>query len=169
MTDAAPRGQAEGPSAAISGATFAAKLDHLFKTVHPASRGPFTYAEVAEGIRLANEEAQRQGREAGRNLTASAIQQLRTNANKNPTYPTIKALADFFGVKAGFFFDEADAEADSARIALLAAMRDQGVKKVALRANGLSTESLHMLSTVIEQARRLEGLPGDEEGLDLDN
>ncbi|MEU2021804.1 hypothetical protein ABZ565_06515 [Streptomyces sp. NPDC016469] len=38
-------------------------------------------------------------------------------------------------------------------------MRDQNVLRVALRADGLSTSSLNMVSTVIEQARRLEGMP----------
>lgn len=28
--------------------TFAQLLDHLFREVHPPSRGPYTYAEVAE-------------------------------------------------------------------------------------------------------------------------
>lgn len=33
---------------------FAQLLDHLFQKVHPAARGPYTYAEVAEGIRQAS-------------------------------------------------------------------------------------------------------------------
>ncbi|MDJ0460194.1 helix-turn-helix domain-containing protein [Streptomyces sp. H27-C3] len=137
-----------------AGHTFAQLLDHLFREVHPPARGPYTYTEVAEGIQEAS------GGE-GKGLTASAIQQLRTGAKKNPTRHTIKALAGFFGVPAGYFFDEETAERARAEIAVLAAMRDQGVRTVALRANGLSTESLQMLSAVIEQARRLEGLPGD--------
>ncbi|MDV9173045.1 helix-turn-helix transcriptional regulator [Streptomyces sp. W16] len=132
--------------------TFAQLLDYLFKEVHPDNRGPFTYAEVAEGIQEAS------GSE-GRGLTASAIQQLRTGAKKNPTRHTIKALADFFGVPAGYFVDEEAAQRTRAEIAVLAAMRDQNVRTVALRANGLSTETLQMVSAVIEQARILEGLP----------
>lgn len=144
--------------------TFAELLDHLFKEVHPPERGPYTYAEVAKAIQKTS------GGES-RGLTASAIQQLRTGVKKNPTRHTIKALADFFGVPAGYFFDEATTERAKAEIRLLAAMRDQDVRKVALRANGLSVDSLKMLSTVIEQARRLEGLPGDAmtENLDLDD
>ncbi len=46
-------------------------------------------------------------------------------------------------------------------------MRDQDVRKVALRANGLSVDSLKMLSTVIEQARKLEGLTTDDSAHDL--
>ncbi|MDX6352863.1 MAG: hypothetical protein QOF84_7653 [Streptomyces sp.] len=135
--------------------SFAQRLDHLFTEVHPPSRGSFTYAEVAAAIQEASGDA-------GKGVSASAIQQLRTGARSNPKMDTIQALADFFGVSPSYFFDDEEAERTEAEIKLAAAMRDGKVRQVALRANGLSTESLHMLSTVIEQARRLEGLPGDD-------
>jgi transcriptional regulator with XRE-family HTH domain len=132
---------------------FAELLDYLFREVHPKGRGPYTYAEVAQGIRETS----------GVTISASAIQQLRTGTNTNPKMQTIKALAAFFGVPAGYFFDEQVAERTRAEIQVVAAMRDHEVRRVALRASGLSTSSLHMLNTVIEQARRLEGLPGGQE------
>jgi transcriptional regulator with XRE-family HTH domain len=131
--------------------TFAELLDYLFKEVHPKGRGPYTYAEVSQGIRDTS----------GVAISASAIQQLRTGTNSNPKMQTIRALASFFGVTPGYFFDEEEAERQRAEIQLVAAMRDQEVRRVALRANGLSTSSLHMLNTVIDQARRLEGMPDD--------
>ncbi|MGI5041771.1 Secondary metabolite protein, partial [Streptomyces sp. JAC128] len=76
---------------------------------------------------------------------------------------TIRALAGFFGVNPGYFFDEEEAERQRAEIQLVAAMRDQGVRRVALRANGLSASSLNMVNTVIDQARRLEGMPDEAE------
>ncbi|MBP0456130.1 Secondary metabolite protein [Streptomyces montanisoli] len=132
---------------------FAELLDYLFREVHPKGRGPYTYAEVSQGIRES----------AGVAISASAIQQLRTGTNTNPKMQTIRALAGFFGVKPGYFFDEEEAERQRAEIQVVAAMRDQGVRRVALRANGLSTSSLHMLNTVIDQARRLEGMPDDSD------
>ncbi|MFD9403092.1 Secondary metabolite protein [Streptomyces sp. NPDC060011] len=131
--------------------TFAELLDYLFKEVHPKGGGPYTYAEVSQGIRDTS----------GVAISASAIQQLRTGTNSNPKMQTIRALAGFFGVNPGYFFDEEEAERQRAEIQLVAAMRDQEVRRVALRANGLSTSSLHMLNTVIDQARRLEGIPDD--------
>lgn len=131
--------------------TFAELLDYLFREVHPKGRGPCTYAEVAQGIRDTS----------GVAISASAIQQLRAGTNTNPKMQTIRALAGFFGVNPGYFFDEEEAERQRAEIQVVAAMRDQGVRRVALRANGLSTSSLHMLNTVIDQARRLEGMPDD--------
>ncbi|MFD9428492.1 MULTISPECIES: Secondary metabolite protein [unclassified Streptomyces] len=137
--------------------TFAELLDYLFREVRPKGRGPYTYAEVSQGIRDTS----------GVAISASAIQQLRTGTNTNPKMQTIRALAGFFGVNPGYFFDEAEAERQRAEIQVVAAMRDQGVRRVALRANGLSTSSLHMLNTVIDQARRLEGMPdeSDDSGL----
>jgi transcriptional regulator with XRE-family HTH domain len=137
--------------------TFAELLDYLFREVHPKGRGPYTYAEVSQGIRDTS----------GVSISASAIQQLRTGTNTNPKMQTIRALAGFFGVNPGYFFDEEEAERQRAEIELVAAMRDQGVRRVALRANGLSTSSLQMVNTVIDQARRLEGMPdeSDDSGL----
>ncbi|WP_059006589.1 helix-turn-helix domain-containing protein [Streptomyces specialis] len=142
------------------GRAFAERLDYLFREVRPNGRDSYTYAEVAQGIReMTSSELA---------ISASAIQQLRTGAKSNPKMQTIKALADFFGVPAGYFFDEEVAERTRAEIRLIAAMRDREVRKVALRANGLSTSSLNMVATVIEQARRLEGLPVDPDEQDLD-
>ncbi|WP_330457426.1 helix-turn-helix domain-containing protein [Streptomyces sp. NBC_00820] len=137
--------------------TFAELLDWLFREVHPKNRGPYTYAEVSQGIRDIS----------GTTVSASAIQQLRTGSNTNPKRDTIKALAEFFGVRAGYFFDEDEAERQRAEIHVVAAMRDQDVRRVALRANGLSTSSLQMVGAVIDQARRLEGMPdeSDDSGL----
>jgi transcriptional regulator with XRE-family HTH domain len=132
---------------------FAELLDYLFREVHPKGRGPYTYAEVSQGIRDTS----------GVAISASAIQQLRTGTNTNPKMQTIRALAGFFGVNPGYFFDEEEAERQRAEIQLVTAMRDQDVRRVALRANGLSTSSLQMLNTVIDQARRLEGMPDDSD------
>src|SRR5213595_4204669 len=111
----------EGP-----GRTFAERLDHLFKEVHPPNRGPYTYAEVAQAILEAS------GGD-GTVISASGIQQLRTGTRANPKMGTIKALADFFGVPASYFFDDEVAERTKAEITLVTAMRDQKVARVALR------------------------------------
>ncbi|MFD5109007.1 MULTISPECIES: Secondary metabolite protein [unclassified Streptomyces] len=139
--------------------SFAELLDHLFRTVHPKGRGSYTYEQVSQGIRETS----------GLKISASAIQQLRTGVNKNPKRDTIRALAGFFGVEPSYFFDEGEAERQRAEIQLLAAMRDQDVRRIALRANGLSAASLDMLTSVINQARRLEGMPESEESDLLDD
>ncbi|MGW3557693.1 Secondary metabolite protein [Streptomyces sp. NPDC000963] len=139
--------------------SFAELLDQLFRTVRPKGRDSYTYMEVSKGIRDTS----------GVAISASAIQQLRTGTNKNPKMETIRALAGFFGVEPSYFFDEGEAERQQAEIRVLAAMRDRGVRRIALRANGLSVGSLDMLASVIDQARRLEGMPESEESDLLDD
>ncbi|MFE7271824.1 Secondary metabolite protein [Streptomyces sp. NPDC057623] len=132
--------------------TFAELLDYLFREVHPKGRGSYTYAEVSQGIRDTS----------GVAISASAIQQLRTGTNTNPKMQTIRALAGFFGVPPGYFFDEEVAERITAELSLLTSMRDNQVRDVALRASGLSTETLETIKGFIERARTLEGLADDE-------
>ncbi|MDT0464790.1 helix-turn-helix domain-containing protein [Streptomyces gibsoniae] len=134
--------------------TVAHKLDYLFRTVHPAHRGPYTYAEVAEAIQSAS-------KGEGKGLSASAIQQLRTGAKKNPTMSTIKALADFFGVDPAYFFDDEVEERSNLELELLTAMRDADVQSVALRVSGLSPQGLRQIKGIIEHVRQIEGLPAD--------
>ncbi|MFE3183376.1 Secondary metabolite protein [Streptomyces violascens] len=129
--------------------------------MHPSSWGPYTYVEAAEGIRQASTSE-------GRGVTATAIRQLRTGAQRNPTRHALKDLADFFGVPAGCFVDSAAAERTKAEMDLLAAVRDRDVRKTALRTDGLSVDSLKMLSTVIEQTRKLEGPTTEDPTQDLD-
>ncbi|WP_371790394.1 helix-turn-helix domain-containing protein [Streptomyces sp. NBC_01471] len=137
--------------------TFAELLDYLFREVRPKGRGSFTYAEVAEGIRASS----------GVTISASGIQQLRTGKNSNPKFETVRALAGYFGVPPGYFFEEETAERTQATIQVVAAMRDQEVRRVALRANGLSTSSLRMVNEVIDHARRLEGMADDTGAAEL--
>ncbi|MEV5605523.1 hypothetical protein AB0L33_29195 [Streptomyces sp. NPDC052299] len=52
-----------------------------------------------------------------------------------------------------------DGELTGAEERVLAAMRDRGVLRVALRASGLDEPSLRMVEVVLDQTRRLQGLP----------
>src|SRR5208283_3075416 len=87
--------------------------------------------------------------------------QLRKGLRDNPTRNHLAALARFFGVSPAYFFDDDAAEVVDAQLSLLAAMRDASVRSVALRAAGLSVESLAAVQVVIDHARRLEGLEPD--------
>jgi len=127
--------------------TLAEKLDYLFKTIHPAGRGEFSYREVAAAI-----EAQ-----GGPTASASYLHQLRTGGKDNPTKRHLEVLAKFFGVSPAYFFDDAETDKIEAQLALLIAMRDANVRNVALRAAGLSAEGLDMVRVLIERTRRLEG------------
>jgi hypothetical protein len=85
----------------------------------------------------------------------------RKGLRDNPTKKHLEALSSFFGVPVAYFFDDEAAARIDAELALLSAIRDARVRQVALRASGLSTESLETIAEMIERVRKLEGLPED--------
>lgn len=127
--------------------TIAEKLNSLFASVQ-GPRGEYSLEEVSEGIR-----------ERGRaTISPSYIWQLRKGMKDNPTKKHMEALADFFGVSASYFHDDEAADRIEAELATLSALRDLGVRRVALRAAGLSPRSLEGIAAIIEGARQAEGL-----------
>ncbi|MFF5982714.1 XRE family transcriptional regulator [Streptomyces olindensis] len=143
MTDTAPD----------TAPTFADRLNHLFRTVAPAGRGPYSTDEVARVISA-----------SGVSISSSYIWLLRNGQRNNPTLRHIGALAKFFGVPPAYFFDDQVAEEVDAELEYLVSLRDAGVQRIALRAAGLSPESLQSISDIIERIRDLEGLPKDAGG-----
>lgn len=133
--------------------TLAEKLDHLFRTIYPRDRGEYSYAEVAEGIRA----------RGGPTVSASYLWELRTGRADNPTKKHLEALADYFGVNPSYFFDRESVARIEAQLDFLAALRDAGVREIALRASGLSPRGLAALRGVIEHIRQVEGLPPETE------
>jgi transcriptional regulator with XRE-family HTH domain len=134
--------------------SLADKLDYLFRTVHPKGRGEYTYREVAQAINDAS---------GGTTISASYLWQLRKGEKNNPTIKHVEALARFFGVPPSYFFDDQAADEITAQLQLLAAIRDSDVREIALRASGLSDTALNMIRSVVENTRRIEGLPGDSD------
>ncbi len=133
--------------------SFAEKLEGLFHSV-TGPRGEYTLDEVAAGIRDSG----------GPTISASYIWQLRKGIKDNPTKKHMEALADFFGVPVAYFHDDDAAARIEAELETLTALRDAGVRRVALRAAGLSPQSLAAIASIIESARQVEGLgDGDYE------
>ncbi|MGQ7350647.1 helix-turn-helix domain-containing protein [Quadrisphaera oryzae] len=138
-----------------SSRSLADKVDHLFRTVR-SSRGEYTYEQVASEIRDAG----------GPTISAAYVWMLRNGKRDNPTMKHLEALASFFGVPAAYFFDDEVSRAVNEQLSLVAAMRDAGVRKIAMRASGLSSESLGTIVDMIERVRALEGLPEGADGSD---
>lgn len=138
---------------APSSRSLAERLEHLFRTVHPASQGEYSSEEVANAI------AER----GGATISATYIWMLRKGTRDNPTKKHIEALSDFFGVAPAYFFDDETAARIEAELAVVAALRDAAVHRVALRAAGLSPESLAALAEMIDRVRTLEGLPREQD------
>ena len=126
---------------------FASLLDHLFRTVHPHDRGPYTPAEVAAAINAA----------AGDNvISATYMWQLKTGRRDNPTYKHVMALSRFFGVSPTYFFDEAETERGAIPPEVALALKDDAVRDLVLRAAGLSEHSLKAIAGMVDSARELE-------------
>lgn len=124
----------------------AARLDRLLATVHPKDRGPYTYEEVADGIRT----------RGGPTISAQYLNQLHRGRRDNPTKQHLEALAAFFGVPVGYFFDDTQARLVDDEIALLAVIRDAEVKDLALRAMELGPEARRSVAAIIEELTRYQ-------------
>ncbi|MFJ9523106.1 helix-turn-helix domain-containing protein [Kitasatospora sp. NPDC101801] len=138
------------------GGVVAQRLTHLFSTVHPAGRKPYGTTEVAKAI---NEKAGEQI------LSPTYLWQLKTGKRTDPTHSRLKAIADFFGVQVAYFYEDDTARRTDEQLELAAALSNPLVRRLALAANGLSGDSLDAMLTMIQTARRIEGLqPAESEG-----
>lgn len=134
--------------------SLADRLNHLFDTVRGPGQKPYSNHQVAAAI---NQRSAELG--CGPTIDHSYIARLRNGGRGKPSFEVIEALATFFGVTVDYFSDDEAAARIDAQLALVAALRDSGVQDIALRASGLSAEGLSTIATIIDQVRKLEGLP----------
>lgn len=136
-----------------SASTLADKIDALFRVVRRPNREPYSHEEVARACREAT----------GESFSATYLWQLRTGRRDNPTKRHLEALAQFFDVPVGYFFDDEQGAAITKELELLGALRDAGVRSMALRAVNLSPEGAATISDMIDVlARRERGSPSRE-------
>jgi ESX-1-secreted protein regulator len=127
--------------------TFAARLNRLFDTVYPPGRGPHTSAEVIAALKT-----------EGVTMSAPYLSQLRSGNRTNPSSATMAALANFFRIKAAYFTDDEYYEKLDRELSWLMTMRDENVRRIALRARDLSPEAQHDLVQRVDELRRKEHL-----------
>lgn len=127
--------------------TFAARLNRLFDTVYPPGRGPHTSAEVIAALKA-----------EGITMSAPYLSQLRSGNRTNPSTATMAALANFFRIKSSYFTDDEYYEKLDGELAWLAMMRDDGVRRLAMRAGELSPEAQHEVMQRVNELRRAEHL-----------
>jgi hypothetical protein len=157
--DGADQASAE-PSVDGTGRTFGQRLDHLFKTVHPAERGEYSYHEVVAGIAA----------RGGPTISASYVWQLRKGQRDNPTHRHIAALSEFFSVPPAYFFDDVLARQVDRDLEVRMALKNAGVRRMAFRSAGLPEEDVDAVMDavmgMIEQFRVARGLDkgGGEKG-----
>lgn len=127
--------------------SLADKINRLFQALHDDEGAPRSNEEVAEAITG-----------AGTKISASYLWLLRTGRRDNPGKNHLEAIAAYFRVPPAYFFDDRIAQDIHAELDLLAAMRNAGVRELALRAADLSADSVRAIAAMVEHARRLEQL-----------
>lgn len=133
--------------------TLADKIDQLFHVVRRPDREQYSNEEVARACREAT----------GESFSTTYLWQLRTGRRDNPTKRHLEALAQFFGVPPAYFFDDEQSTKIAEELALLGALRDAGVRDVALRAVTLSADGLDTISDMIDAIARREAGRGQKE------
>jgi transcriptional regulator with XRE-family HTH domain len=127
--------------------TFAARLNRLFDTVYPPGRGAHTSAEVIAALKS-----------EGITMSAPYLSQLRSGNRTNPSSATMAALANFFRIKPAYFTDDEYYEKLDKELSWLAAVRDAGVRRIAVRAVGLSAQAQQDIVERVNELRRAEHL-----------
>ncbi|MFD5466005.1 XRE family transcriptional regulator [Kitasatospora sp. NPDC127059] len=136
-------GDGDGPAGA-GASGLAARIEALFHTVRRPDREQYTNEEVARACREAT----------GESFSTTYLWQLRTGRRDNPTKRHLEALAQFFQVPPAYFFDERQGAEIAKELALLGALRDAGVRSLALRVVGLSPEGLDTVSELVDVIAR---------------
>lgn len=131
----------------------AEQLDSLFRSSRPQGRS-WTNDEVAAELKK---------RTPGLRVSGAYLSALRTGKRERPSYDLLEALAKFFGVAPAYFFDRDHAERTTKQLAMLDEMHQAGVRSIALRAVGMPPESLAAVKTMLDQIRKLQGLPEVED------
>ncbi|AQA06984.1 XRE family transcriptional regulator (plasmid) [Mycobacterium sp. MS1601] len=143
MTETASENAAAEPS------ELSIKLNKLFDIMHKASQPPLSNAAAAEAIT----------EKTGVSISAAYLWQLRNGMKTNPTVTHLRAIAQFFGVAPSYLVDPGIDPDIDAQLNLLEAMRDAGVRDLAMRASGLTPQALNSLAAMVDHARQLEQLP----------
>nr|WP_236057793.1 hypothetical protein [Streptomyces sabulosicollis] len=129
------------------------RLGGLIAALYPDERKRPGYARLARMIR----------EQTGGTISATYLWELVTGRKRNVTMEQLGVLAEFFGVPLEYFVNDEVSRRVNAQLALAVALRDAKVRSLALRAEGLSPESLDALLTIVEKARRVENLDGSGE------
>ena len=127
------------------------KLNHLFATAPaPTKSGRYSNDTAAEAL-------------AAYGVTVSGVHlsHLRANRRDNPSARLLAALAELFGVPISYFFDTSTEDTINAELETLTALRNDQIKHLMQRAQGVSPRGLKHLEGILDQIRIMEGLDPD--------
>ena len=127
----------------------AARLNKLFEVMRRPNTPPLSNAAAAAAITS----------QTGVSISPAYLWQLRSGVKDNPTVQHLRAIAEFFGVPAAFLIDRDPDPQIDAQLNLLQALRDSGVRDLAMRASGLTPQALNSVALILDRVRELERLP----------
>jgi len=136
-------------SHAVTSSDLAAKLNKLFEVMRKPEDPPLSNPAAAQAIT----------EKTGVPISAAYLWQLRNGLKTNPTVQHLRAIASFFGVPSAYLIEPESSSTIDAQLRLLQVLRDNGVRDLALRASGLSPESISSLAAMIDEVRKLQDLP----------
>ncbi|WP_459974739.1 XRE family transcriptional regulator [Mycobacterium sp. MUNTM1] len=131
------------------GGELAARLNRLFEVMRKPNTPALSNAAAAAAIT----------EKTGVSISPAYLWQLRNGIKDNPTVAHLRAIAEFFGLPASYLIDDDPDPNIDAQLNLLQALRDNGVRDLALRASGLTPQALNSLAAMIDHVRKLERLP----------
>lgn len=127
----------------------AERLELLFSTIPRAAGSDQLHSSESLAAAL-----QKQGIQ----VTPTHLANLRAGRRDNPSAVLLAGIARVFDVPLAYFFEEDVAADVSSGLRTLATLRDAGVQKVMMRAQGVSSSNLEAVAEVLAQIRRIEGL-----------
>ncbi|OSC27649.1 XRE family transcriptional regulator [Mycobacterium vulneris] len=144
-----------GPEEAAAGggadndSDLAHKLTKLFDVMRKAGTAPLSNAAAAAAIT----------EKTGVSISPAYLWQLRSGVKRNPTVAHLRAIAEFFGVPASYLIDRDPDQKIDAQLTLIQALRDVGVRDLAVRTSGLTPEAITSLAAMVDEVRKLQDLP----------
>lgn len=107
------------------------RVNRLFETRHPADRGPYSNADIADRATA-----------HGYEISAAAIQQIRSGRRSNPTVRVLRGLAAAFDVPITYFFEDEAADTQSSL-----------PSEVRARSGELSDRAAQLLADLVHELR----------------
>ncbi|OMB99363.1 XRE family transcriptional regulator [Mycobacterium colombiense] len=127
----------------------ALRLTKLFEVMRKAGTAPLSNAAAAAAIT----------KKTGVSISPAYLWQLRSGVKRNPTVAHLRAIADFFGVPASYLIDRDPDQKIDAQLSLMQALRDVGVRDLAVRTSGLTPQAITSLAAMVDEVRKLQDLP----------
>ncbi|MFD6156475.1 hypothetical protein ACFWF7_42330 [Nocardia sp. NPDC060256] len=124
------------------------RLTELIVALYPDQLKRPGYGRLATEIRAAT----------GGTISGTYLWELATGKKRNLTLGQLDILAEFFGVPPEYFFNDEVAERVSAQLELATALRDAKIRRLVMRADGLSAGALDSILTMVNEARKLQAL-----------